>query len=183
MKRLFLALPLSEAAAAQLWENWEGLRFSSRRVKWIPQEYFHITMIFAGDTNEELIPDLVEVMEDTGSRYPSMEIETGGPGRFPPSGRPRVLFESVDQGGQGVIRLQKHLVRHLSPLISVERRKFIPHITTARIRQHDTFRDDVLTGLPVTPVRDTLNSLVLFESILSPEGARYYEVHTTELTG
>ena len=95
MKRLFLALPLSEEAALKLWTDWEPLRFTSRQTRWIGPEQFHITLAFLGDCNESLISSLVPIMEETGEHYSPIPVCTGGPGQFPPGDHPKVLFESL----------------------------------------------------------------------------------------
>ena len=70
-------------------------------------------------------------MEDCGSRYSEIPVVTGGPDHFPPGGHPRVLFESLEEGKNRTLKLQRHLARKLSSLVELERRKFHPHITMA----------------------------------------------------
>ena len=182
MKRLFLALPLSHSAAAQLWDAWETLRFTSRKIRWIQPEQFHITLAFLGDVNEELIPRIVDIMEETGEHYPPVSIRTGGPGHFPLGKTPKVLFESLESGRGGVGKIQRHLVCHLASLVELERRKFHPHVTIARVKPGDCLTPGYFPGLEIPHVEDRLSEIVLFESVLRPEGAVYYDLHRTLLT-
>jgi 2'-5' RNA ligase len=181
MKRLFLALPLSDAAAARLWTAWEPLRISSRQIRWITPDQFHITLVFLGDTGEELIPDIVRIMEDTGARYSEYPIISGGADHFPPSGHPRVLFESLREGVTRTATLQRHLARELSSLAELEKRKFHPHITMARIKAKNYTPPSYSQGIISASVSDVLRELVLYESVLTPSGAVYYDLHRTKL--
>ena len=134
MKRLFIALPLSPRAAREIQEAWSVLRISSRRIRWIPVEHMHITLSFLGDTGEELIPDLLDILDDTGCSFPAVPVKTSGPGYFPAGKNPKILFESLGEGIEEIGKIQKHLSRALSPLVGLEKRKFHPHITMARIK-------------------------------------------------
>ncbi len=179
MKRLFLALPLSPEGARALWHAWEPLRFS--RIRWVPAEQFHITLVFLGETEEREIPVIVESMEKTGASFSSFPVLTGGPGAFPGKKGPRVLFESFREGGDRIAEIQKDLSGRLSPFFTLEKRKFHPHITTARIRPGTGLPSGFIPHGGTSPVRDTLNRIVLFESVLSSRGAEYYPLHETPL--
>jgi 2'-5' RNA ligase len=78
-------------------------------------------------------------------------------------------------------KLQKHLSRYLRGLVELEKRKFHPHITMARVKPKDFIPRTYRPGMQLNPVEDLLAELVLFESVLRPEGAVYYELHTTVL--
>ena len=181
MKRLFLALPLSDGAAEELWRSWEPLRFSSPAVRWIPPEQFHLTLEFLGETPEHLIPDILDIMEETGRLYAPIPILTGEAGQFPPGGVPRVLFASLTEGKNRTGKLRNRLHRRLSGLVRTEKRKFHPHITLARLRPGELMPPGYAPGVPLPPVRDLLEEMVLYESRLSPAGAVYHELHSTLL--
>ena len=183
MKRLFLALPLSEEASLKLWTVWEPLRFSSRQIRWIGLEQFHITLVFLGDCKESLIPSLVDIMEETGENYSPIPVCTGGPGQFPLGGHPRVLFESLREGQNKTIKLNKHLRRHLSTMVDLEKRKFIPHITTARVKAKALDLPPSFVLPDWSGISDVLENFVLFESRLTPSGAVYTPLHITSLRG
>ena len=181
MRRLFLALPLSREGARNIWEAWEAIRFSGSRIRWVVPEQFHITLVFLGDTPEQDIPVILECMEKTARGFSAFPVLTGGPGAFFGKKGPRVLFESLKEGGDSVREIQKVLIRCLTPHFSLERRRFHPHITTARIKSGSELAGGFISDGGNVSVRDTLQRMILFESILSPRGAEYFPIYETPL--
>ncbi len=183
MKRLFIALPLSPTAAGSLWESWDCIRSSSRNIRWVKPDQFHLTLVFMGDMNEQFLPDIAEIMEEAGFRFSPVSITTGGPGHFPPGKSPRVLFESLESGGGEIGKIRKFLSGRISEFQSLEKRKFHPHITMARIKPGRDVPSGYHPGMTLPPLSDVLTEIVLYESLLKPEGAVYYDLHRTSLAG
>ncbi len=189
MTRLFLALTLPEYEAAALWRNREGMRVTSPRLRWIEASQFHITLLFFGDTESSDVPLICEAMDRGADLFPPPVLETNGPGQFPSKGQPRVIVEHLKDvsgltGKGGLSSLHHFLYSALSPRIALEKRKFKPHITLARVSRGAgmlAFPSPVETierGQTLHPV-----DLVLYESILRPEGAVYNPLYTRRLEG
>ena len=175
MKRLFLALPPCEEDAAALWMQWEMRRVSSSNIRWLGPEDYHITLLFFGPVEEERIPLIREQMDLAAPLYKSFVLKSAGAGQFPRRGAPRVYVEFLEEEGGALSSLYNLLCRNLESHFTLEKRKFLPHITTARLKK--SFGD--LPPYREAPLEFKLDRMVLFESRLHPAGARYsplYEV-------
>ncbi|MBF9014900.1 MULTISPECIES: RNA 2',3'-cyclic phosphodiesterase [unclassified Oceanispirochaeta] len=190
MIRLFLALPLSEGEAQVLWNKWEPSRFSSPRIRWTPADQYHITVLFFGDLEKSEIPVICAQMDEAARLYSSLKVKTDGPGQFPFKGHPRVFIEHlIEQGAtaQGQLSsLQHYLYLNLKDRYKLGNRRFRPHITTARIGGNpkntviDLFNGE--SGFYVSDeISFTLENLVLFESVLRPDGAVYSPLYSVKL--
>ncbi|MDC7234888.1 MAG: RNA 2',3'-cyclic phosphodiesterase [Spirochaetales bacterium] len=189
MIRLFLALPLSDKDGSLLYERWDARRFSSPFVRWIPAHQYHVTLIFFGELDKGDLPGICTLMDEAAALYPPFTLNTGGAGQFPLRGQPRVLIERLDDTRDGALAaFRQFLYVSLQSRFSLEKKRFRPHITTARIRgqagggRKNPVPLDTFTAGGST-LELSLDELVLFESVLRPEGAVYNPVYCVPLTG
>ena len=111
--------------------------------------------------------------QDAVARVEPFEIELGEAGRFPPRGRPRILWRGVGPAGPltALARRLEDAARELG--FRAEERPFRPHLTLARARRGERATlpagDDPLPA--AGPFR--VERATLFRSVLHPSGARY----------
>lgn len=133
--RLFFALLPPPAVASTLDDLCEGITDAH----WEAESDFHLTLAFLGDVPEHLVRHLVDAADAV--RTSSFRLELESVGVFPSRGRPRVLWAGVKKESH-LSTLQRVLsveLRHAG--FELERRKFHPHVTLARIP--DSPADDV----------------------------------------
>lgn len=186
--RLFIAV---EAAGIDLAPLAGALAAASRHAKVVGPESQHITLKFLGETREDLLGRITGVMEAAAAPATPFTIEFAGAGAFPSPHRPRVVWVGVreEAGREGTLAaLASALERGLEPLgFRPEGRGFTPHLTVARVKGPPAagsamapaiqrFRD---TSFGIITVREVL----LKESHLSPDGARYTTAATVALGG
>jgi RNA 2',3'-cyclic 3'-phosphodiesterase len=147
---------------------------------WTRPESWHLTLRFLGEVSREWLSGFAAAIGRAAERLAASELSTRGAVVFPPHGPARVLgigFET--KGGAGALsdlaREAERVAREMG--LASERRVFHPHVTFARLRRPwpgeaiACFREEAGGwAFPVWPVR----SCVLYESLLTPEGA----VHT-----
>lgn len=125
--RLFFALLPPPAAQDALDDLCEGLT----EANWVAEEDFHLTLAFLGQLPGRLIADVVDVAR--GVRTPTFRLELESVGVFPSRGPSRVLWAGVRRE-QRLMSLQRVLSSELRQRgFELERRKFHPHVTLARI--------------------------------------------------
>ncbi len=73
--------------------------------RWVARENIHVTLKFLGDTPEEIVPELVEVVTGACAGTAPFDIVLGGLGGFPNLKRPRVLFYEVTTGARELVAL------------------------------------------------------------------------------
>ncbi len=127
MPRLFTALEVPPDIARQL----SLLRGGLQGARWIDAENYHITLRFIGDVDKALARDIDEELLGV-MRQPLAitidELSTFG------NERPRAIIARI-KPSRALLELQaehERLVRRAG--VAPEARKFVPHITLARLR-------------------------------------------------
>ena len=171
--RSFIALPLPEETAVKFFEV--GETFCNiehfQQIRWLPPENCHLTLAFLGDLEEirleRLARNLVQSLAD--KPFGSLRFSEVSP--FPFNARPRVIA-ALAEATEWLKNLQSSCVKAVrNSDIELDRRRFVPHVTLARMngRKRNT------SGLPPLffETQITFKEVVLYESILHPEGAVY----------
>lgn len=168
MPRLFTGLEIPPDIGQSL----SSLRGGLPGARWIDPENYHVTLRFIGDIDgliaNEIASSLVRV-----NRKP-FEVSLRGLSSFG-SKKPRAVVASVEPS-RPLMELQAELERLIRRLgLDPEGRKFIPHVTLARLR--DSSSQDVADYLSVRgyfPTRTFMaERFVLYSSRASVGGGPY----------
>ena len=190
--RVFAALPLPAQAVAKLAKAAAQLKERYPDVKVVKPEGLHVTMVFFGELNQDQLMEVMRVMDSPELRVASIRAVMGGVGQFPPKGQPRVIYCPIHKGAPEIGHLHGVYRRHLSRIESLSLeggREFTPHITLARVRNRErggTGRQDRIAPADVEELFRfeyslILDRLVLYQSILRPQGAEYKIMKTVAL--
>lgn len=170
MPRLFTGLAVPPAIADAL-RAWQGGLPGAR---WIEPGDFHVTLRFIGDVDATTADDVVEALSEMRVR-PALTVTLDGLGIFG-GDRPRALYASVVPEAEltDLQAEQERLVRRAG--VEPERRKFIPHVTLARLRRDATPEAAAmyLSQAPVfAPLTYTSDRVTLFSARDSTGGGPY----------
>jgi 2'-5' RNA ligase len=128
-KRLFIAIDPPQEVCEQLVSLCCGLP----EARWTPINQFHLTLSFIGEVDGTTFLDIRESLAELVQ--PSFDLRFKGVGFFPPRGAPRVVWAGVE-ASEPLMQLQRKITTHLRQQgIELEKRKYSPHITLARLRQ------------------------------------------------
>lgn len=127
MPRLFTGLKIPASIAERL----RFMQFGLSGAKWIEPEDFHITLRFIGDVDGVMANEIVYGYEAIRSAQFSLRL--AGVGLFGKD-KPRMIWAGVEANDE-----LKHLHMAHEALaqklgLKAEGRKFIPHVTLARLR-------------------------------------------------
>lgn len=172
-KRIFIGISLPEDIKKRLFRVVEK-EYGDLPVKWVQKNNLHLTLNFLGYTQEEKIPELCDAIREALAEQENFElefvrIEVG------PSEKSRRLIWITGKVNNELNKLKNKLDNKLGSAFT-ERRKFIPHITLARIKRGGkelsqpelNIKKEIIFAVPV-------NSLELFESRYE-KGKRVYYV-------
>jgi 2'-5' RNA ligase len=143
-------------------------------------DVLHLTLLFLGETAEAGVPDLVSKLRQVFAHFCPLALRLEGGGTFPPGRPARVAWVGVDSLPE-LLTLQADVAQAAVEALGFEpeERAYHPHVTLARCS--DPWRRDSIekftnafTGFVGPPF--VADRGVLFESKLSPKGARYREV-------
>jgi 2'-5' RNA ligase len=112
---------------------------------------------------------------------PAFDIELGGGGAFPQTGPPRAVWIGVRRGLQPLRAMHEEFSRRLEPFgFEPESRSFTAHLTLARIKDAPSAARRAvraaLEQVTIPPTVFRVNRATVFESHVSPKGARYEPV-------
>lgn len=185
--RLFYAVQLSETAHRELCVHQNRLREVGARVRWVPPEQLHCTLVFAGAVPVSVMPALMEGLEEAGAETAPFELVCDTLGAFGSPKSPRVIWAGVADPSGGLALLQQRLSARVRECgLAVDERPFHAHVTLGRVKGRRRL-DALTTALSFASVTDHVSSRVeqvhLVESRLQPDGARHVVLHSAALKG
>ena len=169
-RRLFVALPLPEQVKERLLDTMEGLPGA----RWQDADNLHITLRFIGEVDRHTHRDIASALGDVTVR--PFPIEIAGVGHFGEK-RARAIWARVVPSYE-LTDLQ-HRVENACRRagLPAETRKFIPHVTVARLNASSGPIGDWLAANGALSCRPwPVEGFALFESDLTPNGAIYTEI-------
>jgi len=142
-----------------------------QKIRWLPPENYHLTLVFLGEIESVKISALQLALERKLESTKAVPLTISAINPFPFS-RPRIAAALVEQTAE-LLRLQRDLLNCVRKYgITLERRRFVPHVTLGRLKPHAgktvdfKVRNILLSGFA--------ESVTLFQSELTPDGA----IHT-----
>ncbi len=156
-------------------------------VRWVPPGNLHYTVKFLGDLSAARRPELEAALDAVGARHAAFDAELTGAGCFPAVKRPRILWVGMGEGAAALAALARDVDAAVEPLgWAPEDRPFKAHLTVGRVKR-PTPRSDAaawiraLEGHPFG--RFPVATLVLFQSLLRPQGPLYTPLKRITLVG
>jgi len=184
--RTFIAIKLPEEVHEFLDRCQERLRRAGGDVRWVRTDLVHLTLVFLGDVVADEIIALTGVVREGASGAKPMTLRVAGVGRFPPTGRPRVVWIGVEEPAGMLAALQKRLAEVTAAFAEkVEKCDYKPHLTLGRVRGGDlrplaaAIEKMAEAKGPVFEARE----VVIMESRLSPKGPEYTPLARVPLSG
>jgi len=175
--RTFIAVSLPEPVLRAIVAAQEKLKESGLNIRWVRQEGIHLTIKFLGDIDRDDVEKIRGAMERATNVFSAFRLQGDGVGVFPNLSRPRVAWVGVSGDLEILRTLQKDLESQLDSLgFPKEKRPFRGHLTLGRVKGRldpAKLRDslEALGGFRTEPF--TVQSIVLFQSDLRPDGAVY----------
>ena len=176
MKRLFAAIKIipDEQFLKLYWSLRNSLKHE--KIKWVEEENLHLTLKFFGETFDEKIDLICEVLDNFVIDCEPFELQLENVGIFGSSYNPKVIWFGINQFSE-LQFLHQTITENLKTIgYYPDRQNFVPHLTVARIRKLNDKKlfqkiiDKHKTGL-IQKIK--IKKLYLFESILLPEGPIY----------
>lgn len=171
MPRLFTALTLPDAVSDLLLDTMEGIP----QARWQDAEQLHLTLTFLGEVPASGVDDLVLALSRVEVR--PFALALGGVGHFEHKRRVKALWAGVAPS-EPLLALQARVAQACALAgFAPEARKFIPHVTLARLSGAAPQVPAWLAAhaLLATPAF-TVSGFTLFASTLSPVGSHYAPV-------
>src|SRR5437016_2471866 len=174
--RLFVAVPLPSELTARAAALLPAALPATRPVR---AELMHITLAFLGWTPDEQLDSVVAAARAAATGQAAFDLSFAGAGRFPASGRPRVVWLGIGEGHDALATLAARVTGELLTRgLKFDDRPFAPHLALARVRDEATGPEArtvtaAVEALEVPALRTRVDRIAVVESVLSPKGPRY----------
>ncbi len=176
MIRAFVGVRIDPKIAQRISEVQSQLTRSLTGIRWIVQENLHFTLKFLGAVEEEKITSIIKAVGRAVRPAQPFSLTAGGIGVFPDIRKPRVLWVGLE--AQGLQSLSQEVEAALEPLgFAPEKRGFKPHLTIGRWRNFTAkaqrLKEEIDHWKDQDLGQSTVEEVVIFQSILKPNGAVY----------
>jgi RNA 2',3'-cyclic 3'-phosphodiesterase len=180
--RTFIALETPQQVHTCLTERLLAFR-NNHGVNWVAENNLHLTLLFLGDVEQGMIPELKETIKQTVKGLRTPELALRGLELFP-ARAPRLIWASLDCKNDIIYSLHKELLYPIRQMnIEPDIKQLKLHITLGRIK----------SSLPVSLEREIMqspvkkdffgyNTLTLYRSVLKPGGPTYHILEQFSLT-
>lgn len=176
MKRLFVAVKINPDAG--FLNQFRKLKSDLRheKIKWVEEKNIHITLKFLGETDENRIPLIQSILEETALGINPFSFSLARTGIFGSSYAPKVVWAGI-QPYDEMRDLMKKIHRVLEKAgFEADRQNLVPHLTLGRIKYLDDkklFADVLDKNSELKSEKMTVDEFRLYESILKKEGPQY----------
>ncbi|MBN1296263.1 RNA 2',3'-cyclic phosphodiesterase [bacterium] len=186
--RTFIAVPMPDSVIAELAGSLAELRREAfHGVRWVSPSALHLTVKFLGETPRDNLPVICDLLNRVGRANPSYSLQIEGFGAFPNTRRPRVLWTGFHPPPPPHFSLVEAIESAMKSIgFNRESRPHSAHITVARIPGHWTDpwpSRDIFVNLFDNIPPFIVNKIVLIESTLSSQGAKYSRLHEAAVGG
>ena len=171
--RTFIALELPPSLRQKLSRQAKLLAGQDKRqhIRWLPPENYHLTLVFLGDVDSASLSGLQFTLEQKLGSMKAVPCKITTITPFPFS-RPKIAAALLECTAE-LLQLQTDVAKCVRSCgISIERRRFVPHVTLGRLKPFAGKSVDfqahniLLAGIAET--------VTLFQSELTSDGA----IHT-----
>ncbi|MCB0367111.1 MAG: RNA 2',3'-cyclic phosphodiesterase [Bdellovibrionaceae bacterium] len=138
-KRLFFAIqPEGLKDSPEIQTLVKKLRIGVDRrgweVKWTPDVNWHFTLSFVGETEEERVPEMLDILKNVAEHGAHFNLPLKGVGAFPSEREARVLWVGAP-AKRSLVELQQTLAGELEKRgFPIDERGYRPHLTVGRLR-------------------------------------------------
>lgn len=152
--------------------------------RWVTKTNLHFTVKFLGNVEEMQIGPIGEALAETLRPFSRFTLNAKGLGVFPDARRARILWVGLRDGELATLAatIDKKMI---SLGFAPEARNFQPHLTIGRWRRFNASPNKLARELErwkeIEFGQFEVKEVILFHSILKPEGAIYHPLNAVRL--
>lgn len=194
--RAFIAIELSDEIKNTLAQIQSHLKYTGADIKWVTPGNIHLTLKFLGEITEEKCEKVKAALDEIAKSNAPFEISLKDIGAFPKIDYPRVVWVGLDKGVIESTELAAKVDETLSKIgFQKETRPFAAHLTIGRVRSAKN-KEALKEKAASYPAHETkggagksqvtgsqsISSVILFHSKLTPTGSIYTKLHESKFT-
>ena len=171
--RTFLALELPQTVRNKLFAHAELISGNDKlqQIGWLPNENYHLTLVFLGNVEYGLINSLQLKLEQHLSFIKAVPFRFSEIAPFPFSGTPKIAAAMLEHSDK-LMQLYHSTAKCVRGFgISLEGRRFTPHVTLGRLKSRS--RKSLAFQPQQIYLEGVSEKVVIFQSELAPKGSVY----------
>jgi 2'-5' RNA ligase len=183
-KRVFIAINVE--LSSDLSRVFQELKdeLESDRIRWVPENNFHITLRFLGDLQPDQIEIVKLILDEVCSKKRAFVFKLYQVDFFKHRGNPSVLFFNLDRV-EDFVCLSGTIQKRLNEKGISSNKKFTPHLTLARLKEIKDLSNfyhvvDKYREIPTQEIK--ADRVIFYESVLKPSGAEYHVLDEYQLS-
>ncbi|MDO8510972.1 MAG: RNA 2',3'-cyclic phosphodiesterase [Nanoarchaeota archaeon] len=182
MKRLFVAVPVSEEIAKEIKPVLSALAKTGTDLKLVSLFNLHFTLKFLGEVDEKKIPEIEKKLRKVADKTTSFDLSVKGVGVFPSLERISVIWVGTEDSE--LVSLMKIIGKELDPIRKNDHQEEVAHLTIARVKTSkgkEKLQQFVKRFEKKEFGKMAVDKLILYESELTGEGPVYKVVKEFKL--
>ncbi len=182
--RLFIALELPAEIKNYLEQIISDLKKSDAGVKWVKPEQIHLTVKFLGETDSNKVSEIINSLNTVSAKHKKMHVSLSKLGVFPNLVRPKVIWVGLEGEIGNLAIFAEEIENDLEKIGSKrENRKFKAHLTLGRVKSERGIFElsDLISSYTLKKMQFDFEKLLLFKSVLTPEGPIYSVISQVKL--
>lgn len=177
--RLFVGIPFNSGFQAMIFEKCRSLP-AMAGIRLVKPENYHVTIQFLGDSSQS-VDTIAEPIRNITDNLDSFSFTMDQMIGFPSIQKANTVALSL-QPTEPFVLISSQIRSVLSPLGFKTGKTIIPHITIARSK-HAINASEWKHLFQIDSLRQVASEIVLYQSILQPEGPIYHRLISLKLKG
>jgi RNA 2',3'-cyclic 3'-phosphodiesterase len=176
MKRLFIAIKLTPDKNLLKTYSFLQNALHYEKIRWVPPDNLHVTLKFLGNTPEEKIPTISEVITNSVASIKPLMVEFANCGIFGSRYKPRVIWFGIKENEE-LKKIGLGIIDNLNDAgFAKDRQNFVPHLTIGRITKiidKHMFNDVIGKVKNVHHQETIIDKVILYESVITSNSPTY----------
>ncbi len=158
--------------------------FEGEAIKWVEEDNLHLTLKFLGDTTEDKVDRIKNILKETCLKFTGFSFHINGTGYYKTRGYPNVLYVGISDFMQMQTIAVELNVRLFDLGFEKETKVFKPHLTLGRIKylkDKKRFYEFIDKYKNKSIQKVLVSKIIFYQSILKSQGPEYIPLHITQL--
>ena len=183
--RAFIAVDISPTIRVELVRLQSELKKKLKgKISWVEPDNIHLTLRFLGQIDAQQLEEIKGIVQTIAKRIKPFNLDLGVIGAFPDISNPRIIWAGINFGFNQLNEINAELEDRLELInFAVGEKYFHPHLTIARVKSLDGKNPlpELAKDLRPKQLAETVDRLVIYQSELTSQGAKYTKLFTAKL--
>lgn len=177
--RLFIGIDVGKDIKDYCFNLVKQLNTKDIKVKWVAKKNLHLTLKFLGEIEDNKVDSIIELLKKI--KFDKFSLCLKDLGVFPSSLSPKVIWAGFDKDSN--LRELQNLLDGETLSYGVSEQVFNSHLTLGRVKSLRSKKEyvDFLEAVSVEKICFEVNEFVLYKSVLSKDGPKYFVVEKFSL--